>query len=128
MAEQSQCTLAAVTIDALINDAVMVFALHGALIALLLMAVFATVRVRWRRTSGAVVGKVSRGERSMTIIYVVYGVGTVALTLAVQVAEAVVGYKVVIITFDYVVLSYLFFFNSWFRNLLLGLLRRVHED
>jgi len=106
----------------------MLIFLHGVLVTLLLMALFGTVVARWRKARGAVTLTVTRGASSMTILYVTYGVGTVALTLAVQVAQTALGYKVAIITFDYIALSYLFFFNSWFRNLLLHLLGRVYED
>ncbi len=121
-------TLAEVSIALLLNDRVMLIFLHGVLVTLLLMALFGTVVARWRKARGAVTLTVTRGASSMTILYVTYGVGTVALTLAVQVAQTALGYKVAIITFDYIALSYLFFFNSWFRNLLLHLLGRVYED
>ena len=111
-----------------INDLAMLIVLHACLVAVLVTAMFGTVRARWRLTRGAVPATVTRGERSMTVLYVAYAVATVSLSLAVDVAQAAAGYKVAIIAFDYVVLSYLFFFNSWFRNRLLGLLGSVYDD
>ncbi len=121
-------TLAEVSIGLLLIDRIMLMVVHAVLVTLLLMALFGTVLARWRKARGAVTLTVARGTTSMTILYVTYSVGTVALTLAVQVAQTALGYKVAIITFDYIALSYLFFFNSWFRNLLLRLLGRVYED
>ena len=112
----------------LVSDGSMLIALHAGLIAILLMAVFGTVKTKWRRARGSVSAEVARGARSMTILNVAFGVGTVALALAVQVADAAHGYKVAIIVFDYVALSYLSFFNSWSRNRLLGLVGHVYED
>jgi len=123
-----EAALAMAGVVTLVSDRSMLIALHAVLVAFLLIAVFGTVKAKWRQARGSVSGKVARGDRSMTILNVAYGVGTVALTLAVQVADAAHGYKVSIIVFDYIALSYLCFFNSWFRNRLLGLLGRVYED
>ncbi len=49
-------------------------------------------------------------------LYVGYAVTAGLYYLIVQVAEAGQGYKALFILLDYVALTYLFFFNSWFRN------------
>ena len=51
-----------------------------------------------------------RGERSMNAIYVMYGIATIAITLAVQVAETAKGFKSGIVIMDYAIfdLSILF--------------------
>ena len=69
--------------------------------------------------------EVIRGERSMNAIYVMYGIATIAITLAVQVAEAAKGFKSGIIIMDYAILTYLFFFNSWLRDTLLSRIFRA---
>jgi len=64
--------------------------------------------------------EVIRGERGMNAIYVMYGIATIAITLAVQVAETAKGCKSGLVIMDYAILTYLFFFNLWFRNTLLN--------
>lgn len=64
--------------------------------------------------------EVVRGERGMNAIYVMYGIATIAITLAVQVAETAKGSKSGLVIMDYAILTYLFFFNSWLRNTLLS--------
>ena len=44
------------------------------------------------------------------------GVTTLVFSLTIQVAEVGFGYKSAMILADFLILSYLFFFNSWFRN------------
>jgi hypothetical protein len=65
----------------------------------------------------------------MNGLFVLYGGATVVFSLAVQVAAAAEGHKVALIVADYVILSYLFFFNSWFRNrLVFRVLGRISTD
>ena len=101
---------------------------HAVLLAVLAVAIVGALRRKIRRLFGIKHLKVARGEKSMTILYIAYALLTVAVTLTVQVADSAQGYKVAIIAFDYLALTYLFFFNSWFRNRLLRLLGRVYED
>lgn len=62
---------------------------------------------------------VTLAEKNMNAIYVAYGIATIAMALAVQVAETAKGYKSVLIIIDYGILTYLFFFNLWFKDALL---------
>jgi len=111
-----------------LRDGVVLEVEHLVLCALLVVAVLGAVRRRVRRAFGHKHLKVARGEKSMTILYVAYALMTVAVTSTVQVADEAQGYKVGLIIFDYLVLAYLFFFNSWFRNRLLRVLGRAYED
>ncbi len=112
----------------LAKDAVALALLHAVLGVVLIFSFVAIVRSNFRRLRGAMTLSVERGEQSMNLLYVAYGVVTLVFALAVQVAEAAQGYKVAIISFDYIALSYLFFFNSWFRNWILGKLSRIRKD
>ena len=73
--------------------------------------------------------EVMRGEKSMNSLYVMYGIITVVYSLLVQVADAFEGHKALLIAVDYVELTYLFFFSSWFRNgIFFRMLERVRHD
>ena len=103
-------------------------ALHLFLVGLLSWALVRTAQAGWRIRQGAPNPKAVRSERSMNSLYVIYGFATVTVTLAVEVSTAAVGFKTFLVLFDYIVLVYLFFFNSWFRNRLFGVLTRIRED
>lgn len=109
----------------IVGDATILVVIQGALLILLLFAIGQALRAK-RRTG--IVAVVTRGDKSMSFLYVFYGVATVVYTLITQVAEAATGYKVVIVTADYLALTYLCFFNSWFRNKLIGLYGRIQKD
>jgi hypothetical protein len=73
-------------------------------------------------------GDATRGEKSLGVLYTVYGVTTIAYALIVQVADAASGYKAGIVFADYVILTYLCFFNRWFRNKIIGLYIRIQKE
>jgi hypothetical protein len=103
--------------------------LHTLLLLLLLTSLAGIARAAYRRRHGGFDATVERGDQSMNGLYAMYGVATVVFALAVQVSNAATDYKVGIIVMDYAVLSYLFFFNSWFRNsIVFRILQRVRRD
>ena len=56
------------------------------------------------------------GEKSMSAIYTVYGTAMASCLVLVSEATGVDGNKVILILLDFVCLTYLFFFSTWFRN------------
>ncbi len=60
----------------------------------LVIALFQSALANWRRSSGTLSAAVKRGDRSMTVLYVAFGIITVLYTLAIQVSVAAIGYKV----------------------------------
>jgi hypothetical protein len=121
------------------RDCVALIAVNAVLALLLLVALVQDARGRRGRGSRGVSHggvrvsdsasvEAKRGERSMNLLYTFYVVATLIYALTVQVAEAGQGYKVAILVADYVGLTYLCFFNSWFRNRLIALYIRIQTD
>ncbi len=109
----------------LVRDDVILTVVQLALAILLFTAMVPT----WKaKRSRSIVSPVTRGDRSMNFLYVFYGVTTVVYTLIVQIADVAVGYKAAIVAADYLALTYLCFFNGWFRNKLIGIYGRIHKD
>jgi len=106
------------------DAAVLVF-VHAVLFGLL---IYAISRVCRSTRSGGVNLTVKRGEKSMNFLHIFYGVASVVLALLTQVADAAKGYKAGIIFADYMVLTYLCFFNCWFRNTIFRLYCQIQED
>lgn len=98
------------------TDFVSLVVVHVLLAALFAVSVVRTLQDWLHLQREGLAIEFKRGEQSMTSLYVLYGFATVALTLAVQVSECFQGNKCTIIILDYLLLTYLFFFNSWFRN------------
>ena len=71
---------------------------------------------------------VKRGENSMAYIYWVYGTVTIVLSIAVDVASGIDGFKTLLIIVNYCLLSYLFLLNKTFRNRRLMLIKKIIES
>ncbi len=102
----------------LVRDDVILTVVQLTLAILLFIAMVQALKAK---RSGSFGSAVTRGDRSMNFLYVFYGVATVAFILIVQIAEAAKGYKAAIVAADYLALTYLCFFNGWFRNKLIGI-------
>jgi hypothetical protein len=112
----------------LVKDGPMTWLVHAALFGLVLYALFQDGRAVWRGGSGGVSLVVGRGNQSMTQLYVFYGVTTIAVSLVLQMSEAVEGYKVGLLLIDYAALTYLCYFNYWFRNRILAQAAELREE
>ena len=81
------------------------------------------------RGKGATLSVAKRGESSMNALYTLYGVATIAYSLAVDVSTIGIGHKATIVVLDYIVFTYLFFFNIWFRNrIVFNIAIRISKD
>ncbi|WP_397546658.1 hypothetical protein ABUL39_12255 [Rhodothermus marinus] len=63
--------------------------------------------------------EVIRGEKSMNMLYVNFGIASIIFSLAVQTCEPLKGNQVLFIVINYAILIYLFFLSTWFRNAIL---------
>jgi predicted MFS family arabinose efflux permease len=64
----------------------------------------------WSPAYGAI------SPQHVTFVFTMYGIAALVYTLAVQVARACKGNKVLLIIINYACLTYLFFFNVWFKQ------------
>lgn len=86
------------------------------MLLLTLSAVACDFRAYLRARSGMTDARVIRGENSMSAIYTVYGASIASCLFLIEAATAVEGNKVTLIASDFIFITYLFFFNSWFRS------------
>jgi len=75
---------------------------------------------RWFRKKSNLSLAVKRGEKSWDYFHVAYGIALLILVEVVGSTEALTGHKTLISVVDIVILTYLAFFNSWFRNKIMG--------
>jgi hypothetical protein len=97
-----------------IGDTAMILLLHLGLLILVLCAILGSQRMKGDMAS------VKRGEKSWDHFYLAYGILSVIVTQIISLSECGKGYKVFITFVDLGTLLYLAFFNSWFRNKIIG--------
>ena len=74
-------------------------------------------------------GEVIRGDKSMSAVYTVYGAAIASLLVLAGSTPSLDGNKVLFITINFFLISYIFLFNSWFRNnVFFKLLNRARKD
>ena len=70
---------------------------------------------------------VTRGETSWQYFPLFYGLISVIFLQLINTTEAFKGYKTAITIVDQTVLLYLCFYNSWFRNKIVGLITKSKQ-
>jgi hypothetical protein len=98
------------------SDKIVLILMEVFLLSILLLSVIKDVILYFHNLSSSASAIGGRGEQSMNTLYTIYGITTVFYTLAIQLAKAFKGNKVLLFILNYFALTYLFFFNVWFRN------------
>lgn len=104
------------SIKCIFGDSVIFVALHIGLITLVIYAILGERKIKRDMAS------TKRGEKSWNYFYLAYGILSVVVTQIISISEFGTGYKVFITIIDLGLLFYLAFFNSWFRNKIIGLI------
>jgi hypothetical protein len=110
------------------TDIITIWTIHIFLVLFLISYVFANLRSSINERSGHLQKTVTRGQESMNLLYIFYGVVSLVYALSIQVAECGQYHKATLIVSDYIVLTYLFFFNGKFRNMIIGIYIRLKKD
>ena len=98
-------------------------AIHILLITFTILAFF-----RDRGKTTGVVAIVNRGTDSMAALYTGYALLALVLVTIVVETDAFAGYRGAVVVGDYLLVTYLFFFNNWFRNSWIGLTSRLRKE
>ncbi len=110
------------------TDTVTILGIHAILVLFFVSYAILDI-VAYRRSRYASVKlDVERGPESMNMLFVMYGVATLVYSIAIQVADYAQGHRSTLIIVDYILMTYLFFFNSRFRNALIRLYIRLKKD
>ena len=105
----------------LVSDCVLFPIFQLIYISIFLFALITDFR---NRNSGTAV---TRGEVSWQYLYLFYGFTSVVLLQLINTTEAFKGYKTLITLVNLLVLFYLCFYNSWFRNKIVGLISKSKQ-
>ena len=110
----------------MMSDLYFILLIQFCLAVLLIYSLFRqwVVRRREIKNQKDAPSSVERGETGWSYLYIAYGVFSIILTQIISVSESFKGHKVAIILADLTALIYLFFYNGWFRNKVIGLISK----
>lgn len=97
----------------------LIFNDYNVLLAIELIILF-LVFYGWIKEGSRSFGKVKRGQESWNNLYLAYGIILVIINQIIDTSDEFKGYKVAIMLFNSIAILYLCFYNSWFRNKLIG--------
>lgn len=112
-------------VGTLLSDEV-VFPLFESLFLALFLYALAKERGWFTKPRGITL-RVQRGEKSWGYFNLAYGIASIVLLQVINVAKAFEGYKTFISLVDLFMLTYLAFYNSWFRNAIIGIISRSQQ-
>jgi hypothetical protein len=97
-------------------------------VGLLTLLLYSIARVTFLRgAKNFATAEVIRGPESWNKLYLAYGLASALTVLVINVSEAGKHYKVIISLSSLAILCYLFFYNGWFRNLIIGFIIKSTE-
>ena len=97
-------------------------------VGLLTLFLYSIARVTFLRgAKGFTTPEVIRGPEGWNKLYLAYGLASALTVLVINVSEAGKHYKVIISLSSLAILCYLFFYNGWFRNLIIGFINKSTE-
>ena len=106
----------------------MMIILQTAILLFSVWAVYQDFQIRKKEHTGAD-AECIRGERSMAALYTVYGATIASCLVLIDKASGVEGHKIALIVIDFLCVTYVFFFSSWFRNsVFFPLMNQVRKD
>ena len=105
------------------------FLAQSAIVLFAVFTVFRDLQIRKREQGAEATPEVIRGEKSMAALYTVYGATIASALVLIDKASGLDGHKVALIVLDFLSVTYVFFFSTWFRNsVFFPLMQRVHKD
>jgi hypothetical protein len=111
------------------SDTYIMVAVQGALVLFAGFAVVKDAYIRFIERRRGISATVTRAPSSMAPIYTVYVASLASCLVLIDKALAFEGNKVGLVVIDFVCLTYLFFFSTWFRNrIFYPLAERVRKD
>lgn len=111
------------------TDICVITFVQGALLLLAVFAAFRDARIRKLDRTAEATAEVIRGDKSMSVLYTVYGAGIASCLVLIDNASGIDGHKVSLIVIDFLCVTYMFFFSTWFRNsVFFPLMQRVRND
>lgn len=99
-------------------DEIVLILINFFLIIILSISIFKDIYIQRIEKKEGIEGTITMTNQSLELLNKFYLTTTITVAFAIQVAEVSIlkGYKSFFIVFDYAIITYLVFFNNWFRN------------
>lgn len=111
------------------TDSFMMILTQISIFMFVFIATFKDLKIKGKRQLSEVKDEVIRGDKSMSALYTVYGATIASCLVLIDKALGLEGHKVILIVFDFLCVTYIFFFSSWFRNsLFFPLMAKIRKD
>lgn len=110
------------------SDKITMWFMYGILVIVFMISFICQYRASSLSNNQSSPTEGERGQESMNVLFTLYGVVTLIYSLAVQASDYGYGHKAFLILLDYVVFTYLFFFNGRFRNIIFRLYGRIRKE
>lgn len=98
------------------TDAIALILLHVFLFSFSTIAFISDQFETLRKRRGSAQLTAKRGERSLGIIFGIYVSSLTTMLVVLESTNAADGHRVLLMSVDFALITYLFIFNSWFRN------------
>ncbi|MDA3806503.1 MAG: hypothetical protein PF440_01205 [Thiomicrorhabdus sp.] len=111
------------------SDPYIILLIQISIVAFTLFAIFKNIIIKSIEKKSNLTAQVIRGEKSMTELHAVYAAAIASCLVLINNAIGIEGHKVLLITIDFLCLTYTFYFNSWFRNSIFFCIRNsINKD
>ena len=111
------------------TDPYMIIILQIAIVLFTAFAAFKDSRIRKQEKDGGASLTVARGEQSMTALYAMYAATIASFLVLINNASGIEGNKVILIVIDFFCSTYIYYFSTWFRNIVFfPLKQKVSKD
>ena len=111
------------------TDCCAIIIIESALVLITITACYFDITGRRKDQANGLIMEATRGEKTMSALYSVYVTSLAALYVLVSEAQCLAGNRVTILAIDFLLLTYLLFFCSWFRNMVFFRLKsRFRKD
>ncbi len=109
-------------IHKLFNDCYTFWTFEFLFVALFLRGVISDLG--WFRSKSGITVALTRGHESWSHFAFAYGTTAVVMLEIINTTKAAEGYKTILTIADMAILLYLCFYNSWFRNQIVGIVTK----
>ena len=111
------------------TDTYVILILQVAIVLFTIVAIFKNSNIKKQEKASEVSAEVVRGKNSMTALYTMYGATIASCLVIIDNASGIEGHKVILIVIDFLCATYVYYFNTWFRNsIFFPLKRKVSKD
>lgn len=111
------------------SDIYLLLIIEMSVLLFALYALFSDKRREIMEAKDGPSGTATRSDKTMTMLHTVYGSSLASFLVIVTNADGAKGHQVALILVPFICLTYLFYFSTWFRNVVfLPISGKIRKD